>query len=512
MQLASVNLPKIHLSDNGQHLDLSLEGSMKLQFPNSVKLPQTSTDLLKLVREEHLWIARTGSCHFHVIVSIQGERVTARDLVAELIEWIQYCEVWTKAGIRLQSRERGVNEPLGKMTFSLQHPDLSSALVTPKDAPTAIFESVICYIDISPAEPSLKRKRTKVTEDPDNTCLDGRRILENFSQKAYRKTRKSSHGAKSPKTESIKQLGQLLDIALELMVLGSRKQYKGIATTSYTWTECLTRLAPAVFSVQYLKIIYDRASLLSTIATSLARMKNAESPSLRYKAATFAARVVDENCDRGECVIRGIEKGTWDVLLSLVKVPTRSRQARREVDVTALNTGTQSEVISCEPGILISEMQVERNDYGIKPQTGQRSQVESYETREVLFQPFQQFQQDNSTLFGSRQCNMAEVKAASPNLLLGSHGESLETGANILDTPETTPMRTLGYPCTPESSSPYDMMNYGVPSLDVQLLTTFDDWLSSGGFTTEYTDAGASCDTTRSSGYDEDVCFYKSYE
>lgn len=97
MQLASVNLPKIHLSDNGQHLDLSLEGSMKLQFPNSVKLPQTSTDLLKLVREEHLWIARTGSCHFHVIVSIQGERVTARDLVAELIEWIQYCEVCFKA-------------------------------------------------------------------------------------------------------------------------------------------------------------------------------------------------------------------------------------------------------------------------------------------------------------------------------------------------------------------------------------------------------------------------------
>lgn len=93
MQLASVNLPRIHLSDNGQHLDLSLEGSMKLQFPGGVTIPQTSTDLLKLVTEEHLWIARIGSCHFHVIVSIQGECVTARDLVAEFIEWIQSCEV-----------------------------------------------------------------------------------------------------------------------------------------------------------------------------------------------------------------------------------------------------------------------------------------------------------------------------------------------------------------------------------------------------------------------------------
>jgi hypothetical protein len=93
MRLASVNLPKIHLSDNGRHLDLSLEGSLKLQFPNGVKIPQTSTDLLKLVTEEHLWIARTGSCHFHVIVSIQGKRVTAGDQIADLAEWVQCCEV-----------------------------------------------------------------------------------------------------------------------------------------------------------------------------------------------------------------------------------------------------------------------------------------------------------------------------------------------------------------------------------------------------------------------------------
>lgn len=93
MQLASVNLPKIHLSDNGQHLDISLEGSLKLQFPGGVKVPLTSTDLLKLVTEEHLWIARTGSCHFHVVVSILGKCVTAGDQIVELTEWIQHCEV-----------------------------------------------------------------------------------------------------------------------------------------------------------------------------------------------------------------------------------------------------------------------------------------------------------------------------------------------------------------------------------------------------------------------------------
>lgn len=127
----------------------------------------------------------------------------------------------------MQGCERGIDEPLGKMSFSIQHPNLSSALVTPKDASAAEFQSVICCIDISPAKPSLKRKRTKATKDAIDICLE---------------------------TEPIKHLRQLFDIALELMVLGSRKQYKGITANRYTWAECLTQLAPAVFSMQYLKV------------------------------------------------------------------------------------------------------------------------------------------------------------------------------------------------------------------------------------------------------------------
>lgn len=265
------------------------------------------------------------------------------------------------------------------------------------------------------------------------------------------------------------------------------------------------------FDLIALQIIYDRASLLPTIATSLARMKNAESPSLRYKTATFAARVV-ENCDRGDCVIRGIEKGAWHVLLSSVRIPTRSRQARREVDRAALNTEAQSEATSCEPSILLPEIQRERRDYGSKPQApiGECSQMESYETRDALFQ---QFQQDNSTFLDSRQCNMAEMKATHPISLAGSHGGYLEIGAKCTpDGLEMKPVSELDYSATPDFSSPFYTVNCGIPSLDVQPLTTFNEWLRSGGYTAEYTDTGASCETIISSGYDEDVCFYKSFE
>ncbi|PTB39892.1 hypothetical protein M441DRAFT_142103 [Trichoderma asperellum CBS 433.97] len=140
------------------------------------------------------------------------------------------------------------------MSFSIQHPDLSSALVTPKDASTANFQSVTCYIEVSPAKQSLKRKRTKTTEDTSGMFPDGPRILEYLPPNTHREAQKISHSGKTSRTELIKQLKQMLDIALELIVLGSRKQYKGIITSTYTPAECLAHLAPAVFSMLYLKV------------------------------------------------------------------------------------------------------------------------------------------------------------------------------------------------------------------------------------------------------------------
>lgn len=140
------------------------------------------------------------------------------------------------------------------MSFSIQHPDLSSALVTPKDASTAEFQSVICYIDVSPAKQSLKRKRTKTAEDPSGLFPDGQRVLKHFPLDTHRETQELSHSGKVPEIESVQQLRQMLDIALELIVLGPRRQHKGITINRYTRTECLAQLAPAVFSMRYLKV------------------------------------------------------------------------------------------------------------------------------------------------------------------------------------------------------------------------------------------------------------------
>ncbi|EGR48065.1 RasGEF protein, partial [Trichoderma reesei QM6a] len=350
MRLASVNLPKLHLASHEQRLDFSLEGSLQLRFPNGTKLPKTSSDLLKLAKEKHLWIARTGSCYFQLDVSVQGEPVSEEDHVAKLVEWVRDCEVWNRAGITLHDQERGVGEPMGRIAFSIQHPDLSSALVTRGDALTAEFESVTCRVNFTliQDEPSKKKKRSlkrKRERWPDESiegnqldgvscdddylaCLspDDQRAIDEFIQSLQmvphkpgtnRSTPKAAQGAQALEFSDL--FRPLFEAALEVLVLGSAKKHKGVTTVDCNRAECLTQLAPAVFNMSYLKVISDRAALLPTIATSLARMNNAESPSLRQKAASFAARVADQKCGQYDRVVRGIEKSAWHVLLSTVK-------------------------------------------------------------------------------------------------------------------------------------------------------------------------------------------------
>ncbi|KAL7933486.1 hypothetical protein V8C35DRAFT_56396 [Trichoderma chlorosporum] len=358
MQPVNVSLPNLHLVSFEHQMEFLLESSMQLRFPDGADIPKTGSDLLKLVTEKHLWIARTGSCHLQLDVSIQGELVTEGGHLARVGEWVRDHEVWSRMGVCLHAQDRDTVEPPGKILFSIQHPDLSSALITRKDAFIAEFESVSCHINISPKkrEPSVKkhsskRKLTETSEctmarQPDDVLtddehlvhlsLDDQRVIDAFIQSLNMMPAQEGRGNSPPRSSQSDSIGerlefserlkQLFEVALGIFVLGSRKKHKGIAAVDCTHAECLTQLAPGVFDMPYLKTISDRASLLPIIANSLARMKTAESPILRQKAASFAARVTDVTCDPHERVIRGIEKSTWDVLLSTIKIPTWSQK------------------------------------------------------------------------------------------------------------------------------------------------------------------------------------------
>ena len=187
-------------------------------------------------------------------------------------------------GISLHEQEIGVTEHTGRIAFSIQHPDLSSTLVTQKDAFTAEFESVTCRVNFTPMqdEPSkkkrsLKRKRGSksdedigtrqldgVTSDDDYVaCLssDDQRAIDEFIQSLHMVPPQKRRDIVTPKTAQSAQAIEFSDrfkyhfeTAMELLVLGSTKKRKEIVTIDCNRAECLTKLAPAVFHMPYLKV------------------------------------------------------------------------------------------------------------------------------------------------------------------------------------------------------------------------------------------------------------------
>lgn len=139
-------------------------------------------------------------------------------------------------------------------------------------------------------------------------------------------------------------------------------------------------------------------------------MKNAESPSLRQKAASFAARVTDVGCDYNDRVIRGIEKSTWDVLLSTVKIPTLPRKGSHDVQKLASDTEPKSGSGFYEHSTPL--LAVEKEDMGvITTLSSTHGKTENHEVN-------QSFLSQHSPIFlESQQVSLPEVQASSASLL-----------------------------------------------------------------------------------------------
>ena len=137
----------------------------------------------------------------------------------------------------------------------------------------------------------------------------------------------------------------LVEALIEILLFGGNKKCFGFKVLEGEALPGLTILAPGVFHMPYLKVstsvhemtshllntyiqgVSDRADVIPTIATSLARMINAESPSLRKKVADLRSSSNDGVDDSTEMTIQGIEKGTWNVLLKNIKVPALQPRA-----------------------------------------------------------------------------------------------------------------------------------------------------------------------------------------
>ncbi|KYK61263.1 hypothetical protein DCS_02405 [Drechmeria coniospora] len=319
--------------------------------------PPFGNELLGFVKMNHLWTRRTGFCHFIVTFTAEGEPMQEAKEASRLVEMVQSCTIWDRLGCQLQYCGDALTQSPSGLVFSMQHNDLSSALVAPSGALTAEFRSLQCSINVSARNHQSngdhrERKKRKVAcqdakaegkhfdmaseEDDsffqalapsDRQAIDNFCLIMNFN---HDDKKDAIHSALFRRGPSPNNVQILVHASLSMLVSGHKGQHRGVTVLESNPHCSLISLAPGVFHVPYLTAVSDRAKFLPIIATSLARMRNAESPILRQKMAalletgTGAVEGGDMNpifTPTAERITRSIERSFWVVIVSTIKPP-----------------------------------------------------------------------------------------------------------------------------------------------------------------------------------------------
>lgn len=319
---SALPLPALQILLKQENLKITVTSSFCLDLPTRLPSIETIDQLLAVVDESHLWIARTGNCCIEVSLAVNGTQVldsTQRDAFAQSIK---KCEVyqahgsfaqstandgkqlWHRLGLRLEYGCDTQAQLPGLMSFSIQHPDLASALAPPTGAATAQFRALILSINVVEIEakaplPSYnsrqnrgkKRKRPRQVKE-ENTPgvgahddmssaldLDDKWAVENFISSlnfpsqcnvTHQSTQSLGAGPSLGFEEVLNKVtnSALVVVMFEQLMLAPAKKYKGIQIVGGLLSLCLTRLAPGVFHIPCLKVCFIKKRVVTDSADS----------------------------------------------------------------------------------------------------------------------------------------------------------------------------------------------------------------------------------------------------
>ncbi|KAM5355597.1 hypothetical protein ACJ41O_002243 [Fusarium nematophilum] len=342
----ALQLPQLRVLAKSLKLEIAATPSLCIDLPSEFSHIATIKEVLTAVKYDHLWIDRIGICCIEMSVAVNDCMFLENDHLEAIANTIRRCEVWDRLGLRLERRKSCRAQLPGLISFSIEHPNLKSALAAPAAARSAAFQTLILAANISkpgqkngrPEQDQDHKRASKRRKKPDKLkakeqaqdihrhdllatlALDDQQAVEsfmsslNFPVTGHRKRASPQKGRRDDKAfreEAFKKLcsSSMMGILLEQLLLAPEKTYRGYEVATCA-AYCLTSIMPGVFHMPYLKDISDRAQLLPVVATSLARMRNAESPVLRQKVAELRRDVPDSTDSRNEWenIVQGIER------------------------------------------------------------------------------------------------------------------------------------------------------------------------------------------------------------
>jgi hypothetical protein len=202
-------------------------------------------------------------------------------VIRELADGIQ---IWHRLGVRLVYSEPPSPYSPGTFSFTIEHPDLSSAMAAPGNALTAEFRAVTCALDVStrvteyqlvedkpkghPRKSQKKKKQafTLGLDDDEDCCnlgLDDRMAIDRFisSFDGIREgSPKSAVGLKRKRVEKVTPVTDIIsarglfEAAVEILLFGGTRRCIGFKVLEGESLTGLVHLAPGVFHIPYLTV------------------------------------------------------------------------------------------------------------------------------------------------------------------------------------------------------------------------------------------------------------------
>ncbi|KAF4455984.1 hypothetical protein F53441_1797 [Fusarium austroafricanum] len=177
----ALRLPTVRAAAKQSNLEVTASPSLDIDMPDGAQPIATVHDLFSAVNDSHLWITRSGACCIQVSVAVNGHPVLETSRLESIVETISGCEIWGRLGIRLEYNQSCPVQLPGLLSFSLQHPDLSSALIAPASAWTTPFRALLLPIDI--------RKLAKRRESPEKSTKTAKRQKKSHRSKKIEESR-----------------------------------------------------------------------------------------------------------------------------------------------------------------------------------------------------------------------------------------------------------------------------------------------------------------------------------
>ncbi|TRX97440.1 hypothetical protein FHL15_001718 [Xylaria flabelliformis] len=288
-----LDLKTFDISSQNSALSLSMTS---VAFIYDVPLQNvTQENLSSLIRSKQLWLLPRGLCRLDVRIQLGecdigvGERADFFELVANTI-----CQSFLGLVVEILDIQYHQENNIPNFYFSIEQPDMSSALLSPPHAHTAQIKGLECILRFD----STSRLTASAKEQ--EQVPSQMRMSPMAASPSYHTLRASDV------VDLWENASRLVEAAL-CITFGTRKRIEGMKVIELENGPSMLELAPAIWNSHYLKSVINHTKNFTVISNILASSLKGQSPDLRRKGAgLLQGNIVEGNDNPG----RGLEQQT----------------------------------------------------------------------------------------------------------------------------------------------------------------------------------------------------------